>query len=1205
MRVILKNILIFLTAAFGLLVLLYLFIYLAVPFVLNKKDYSKVITDTVRKETGLEFIVYKYRLNVSPSLDLTFRAEEIDVFYPDKQQILDIENAKINISLLPLVRKKVKITGIKADRLQFSNKLKTSGKLSIQEYFEENYRPLSGFKYSEKIPSVDIKSYLLKIKDEKSGLHYRIEGSDYHMVQDLTRKNILVSSVGEIYVRGKKNIDYNLKLSIPKEIFMSSESSKLNLEDLAKYSFKANIDADLKIFSRDGKYDYSSGKIKISGFSVLLNGIYTPASTADITLDKYLASVNAKLFTAKNESADIKAKIRLTKPESINLSCKTGRINISNLKTVLVPVLDLMKIKNNLSEFSAAGYISADFNLKTDFKKVKSNGKLFIKNGILKHKEIPLDINRINAEVDFSNDSIKIVKSDVFVNNQPVKLTGTIDKNANTDIRVTAKNLDINHIMNAFPELKLDENMLVASGKMSFNAYLKGKLTKLSPVVHAVVSNFSAKKNDITFLSKSISLDADVKNNIYTGSAQIKDMIIKKEEAPVSVSAGLIKAGFDEKDIRILDSKILAGKTPVRISGCVKNYKKHPRLNINAAGTIDTNLILSFIENKKNIEANGALPTVLNVSTKDNSAKITMHVLANANNYIKPKNIFLADTNTTLTRLNAIINNDSILLKEFALYSAPDVSKASLNIDTTRLKKIISLNGIIEQEHFSNMNVSVPQKTGVKINNICTLKTDGSLTITGNVKQPDISGILNLYDLNVPDYKIKLAAASANFTKDGLKAAVNGLKIKNMTINTVITAAPDFYKTKKITNVKLSSNLLDMDELLTLSDILPQTSYAPGPDCPFDIQTGEISLNTYKMGKVLITNVHSNFSLIKNMLNLYDLTADAYNGKIAAKISYNLPYATIKANVQGRNLNAASAGRSLFPVDPKTTGIMSFDSEITTYGFSAEQQKKNLTGTTNLLIKNAQLGPLGRFEHFLYAQNLLSQRLIYVSLNSAKQAITPQDTGRANYVKTSVKFKNGFMYLNPVLTSGPQMSMYVKGNINMMNNLANLEILGKISPEVSSSLGLFGQMTIKDFLDEHTKYGTAAAKLFSFYNKELPQVDISKIPPLTPSLNRETRNFRVIIDGDMDSVKAVKSFTWVNPIDSVPVPKQTEEKTSRVQSSESIEAKQHEQIISQDNKPVEKSDSSTNMQTLPKSQTPDFLDSIPDEFTETKPKIIK
>ena len=275
------------------------------------------------------------------------------------------------------------------------------------------------------------------------------------------------------------------------------------------------------------------------------------------------------------------------------------------------------------------------------------------------------------------------------------------------------------------------------------------------------------------------------------------------------------------------------------------------------------------------------------------------------------------------------------------------------------------------------------------------------------------------------------------------------------------------------------------------------------------------------------------------------------------------------------------------PADKGISGTMDFDASINMIGTTQEQQLNTLKGNADVLIKNGRLGQLGRFEHFLYAQNLLSQKLIYASLNSAKQAISPQDTGVISYLKGKIKFSAGYAHLNPVLTSGPKMSMFIKGKINLISQNVDLKILGKISPEVSSSLGLLGSMTIKDFLDEHTKYGAVVANLFNSYNIELPEVDISKIPALTPDYKSQTKNFQFIISGNTDSVSAVRSFTWVNP-------KGTKEKILTEKVKKAI------------NEAIPEKTPQNNAQNLPNPQpqiqtpqplkTPDFLDNIPDNF---------
>ena len=210
----------------------------------------------------------------------------------------------------------------------------------------------------------------------------------------------------------------------------------------------------------------------------------------------------------------------------------------------------------------------------------------------------------------------------------------------------------------------------------------------------------------------------------------------------------------------------------------------------------------------------------------------------------------------------------------------------------------------------------------------------------------------------------------------------------------------------------------------------------------------------------------------------------------------------------------------------------------------------------------------------------ISQKLIYASLNSAKQAISPKDTGFVTYLKGMIKFSSGYAHLNPVLTSGPQMSMYITGNINLLTNYTDLQILGRVSSEVSSSMGLLGTVTIKDFLDEHTKYGPAIANLFNSFNTEIPEMDISRIPALSPDYRYQTKNFRVVIEGDPDSVKSVKSFTWVNP---------TGTKKKAISQKEAAAEKQTPAILPEQNNEQKPSQPSAQ---------PDFLNSIPDSFHE-------
>ena len=62
------------------LVLLYLAVYLFLPYFLNKKDYSKVITQNLEKQSGLVLLINNYRLKVSPLLEINLKADSVQLF---------------------------------------------------------------------------------------------------------------------------------------------------------------------------------------------------------------------------------------------------------------------------------------------------------------------------------------------------------------------------------------------------------------------------------------------------------------------------------------------------------------------------------------------------------------------------------------------------------------------------------------------------------------------------------------------------------------------------------------------------------------------------------------------------------------------------------------------------------------------------------------------------------------------------------------------------------------------------------------------------------------------------------------------------------------------------------------------------------------------------------------------------------------------
>ena len=168
------------------------------------------------------------------------------------------------------------------------------------------------------------------------------------------------------------------------------------------------------------------------------------------------------------------------------------------------------------------------------------------------------------------------------------------------------------------------------------------------------------------------------------------------------------------------------------------------------------------------------------------------------------------------------------------------------------------------------------------------------------------------------------------------------------------------------------------------------------------------------------------------------------------------------------------------------------------------------------------MGTLGKFEYYLYAQNLLYYGLLNATLNRIADTIAPDNTARFKESKGSLVFNNGYLITKEIKTIGPNMSLYIKGRHNLLTNQANIDIYGRISDEISSKLGSFGDVSISEFLN-----GQSAKKNVSVM--KVPQSIMSNIPELYSRSNDRTKTFKVNIYGNINSVSSINSFMWIIP----------------------------------------------------------------------------
>jgi len=1167
------------------LAVIYCTIYFGLPYFANKNDYSKKITNLIKESTGLIFLIDNYKIEVSPTLNLTIKADEIQGIYPNKIPFIIAKKTSINISTHYLLKKELRISKIKADEIQFSTKLLKSGKTTIQDYIEKNIKNTNkDIKISNNVPEVLIKNYILKLKDEESGQKLKITGQPIKITQAFDFGFINIETKGNFYCSEKKYTTYNIKAVIPKNLFSNISNSyfDLNINDLNKYDFYGNVNTDIKIYEKNGEIDTFSGKIHIDNFTMNLGTIKLPSSYIHIDSDKKQATITSKIYTALNEYTDIQAYAKLQKKKELNVKCICKSADIENLQNITSAVLSILKIKNDISSYKANGNISANFDITTDFKTIKSNGSIKVTNTNISNKTQPFHINNMNGLIDFANNTITIKNSQFLLNKQLIKITGNIHTDTTGEIHLSGDNLEIKNIIKAFPSIKLPNNITVKKGNLSFNTILKGKFSEISPQTQITINDFAFfEKNKLTTTSaQKIKLNINgLKDNI-SGVASAEKINFYTKNIPNNTNSAQIdnlSITFNNNEITIKPTKINLGEAKLILSGIIKNYKITPYVDINTSGTIDTKLLREFIPNNSKIYSQGYIPLKINIKGKKDNIKLNLKALANQNNYITP--VIIKNCANTLTNINVVISTDLLNIEDFTMYSANDINNLLTDINTTKLKKLITIKGKIKDyaqiAKFDNLTINIPEYIKIIIPNTANGSAEvlSSLTLNNQIDKPHITGAITFKNIALPQYATSAENATVMFTKTNINTQINALNIADSSLSINTELSTDFLKTKKINNIKINAQTLNIENMFRLLDLLPNADYAPGYKSPLEINSGSINIQNFKLPPIKAMNITGSISSNNNVLYLKQLSGNAYGGKFAGDIKYNLPYLSLETKIQGREMNAESIATDFLPKEQKMSGRLNFDAALNMIGLTEQQIKNTVKGDVNLSINNGHLGQLGRFEHFLYAQNLLSQKLINASLNSAKQAIIPKDTGYITYLKGNIKLSNGTALLTPILTSGPHMSMYVTGNINLITNYVNLSILGKVSSEISNSMGTIGSITIKDLLAEHTKYGQNENKQIKDNLNELPQMDTSKIPKLSPDYKYQTKDFRVAIIGDPSSIKSVKSFTWIGPI----------------KNEFSTENKEN---------PTEtyKQNTQTPKQTSDQALQPSFLENIPDYF---------
>lgn len=1145
----------------SIIAVLYVSFLFVLPNVLNLNNFKPDIIKAVKDASGLDFEIDNLKLKTTWNLHTNIVINNVSIKYPDKKELLSAKKGEAGIKLIPLALLNIELAPIKFEEPKLSIAIEKDGRYDIEKYLNELMKNLAQpqeektaeqnipVKISDKMPDIVLSNYLISLKDEKTDDTLKIKGDEFKISEFILGDKIKVTTEGDLTVNDKKHCTYKAKIAsfLPEMTENQTSSEPIVIPEIKfnpipvikKYNFGANLDTDLKIIQKD-KDILLKGYLNATELNYKLQGQNIDKSFLKLAFKDNKIDINSNLYVDKDEKFVVEGLFKNGKRQYIDLKVLSDKIDLTDIQKVLIALSDIANIQTDIDKLKLTGYLDSNFNVKSDMKKIESSGHLKIANASVRHASLPLTINAVKSNLDFSNNKINITDTSALVNGSLFSVAGVIDTNANADIKVNANKLPLNLLYEAFAPVETKKTLKLSNGTLTLNAFVKGKLDKVEPKVLLDIEGLKIKETSMNATAGIGAINVDLTANAkgeFKGKAGAKNAIVSLAEPKASVSMSNGTLNFDTKDVTINPSVLYFDNSKFTISGAAKDYASKLNALINVDGTFASADALKYIpkEYRSMVSAKGQIPLFAQVSSDGKNTKINAQALATPQNHLSVLDITNLTGKPSLANLDLSTDGNSLKINDIGLYASNRIFKPNSNFreNLSGSQKIAAIDGKV-----ANMTAKTPYLQGLRVytpNAITAaipgmrgsqLNAKADININGSINAPVIKGAVSVPKISVPDFKMTGNNITIDFNKDTINAKSPQINLNGSVLAFDTAISTNFGKYTTINNLTVNAQNIDVDKLVQIMESMPQTNVAPSASIPVIIKKGHGSLAKVKSGNLVATNASGDFTLKNNLFKLTNMKADAYGGIVAGTVDYNIPYETVKANIQGRGLDSNPAVTAVTGLKDQMQGKLDFDANISMIGMTYEQQMKTLKGTVNFSIGEGQMGSLGRLEHFIYASNLVSQKFARSNLNSIIQTLAPKNTGRFKYLKGHLTFANGWANISPVHSGGPQMSLYISGKYNLLNNYAKIEILGRVAKEIVSVMGSVGDMSVSKLLGNIPKFGSGASNILNSYNAIKDTTTISRIPQLVPA-STDTKQFQVVIDGNIEKASAVRSFKWV------------------------------------------------------------------------------
>ena len=1189
----------------SILLCLYLVFLFVLPRAININAYKPQIQQAVKDSTELVVDFEKVDVITSPILEAGARIKNLSITLPDGSVLFSADSIKGKVFLPSLLWLSVRVTCAEVETPFLNVEIMNGEKFKVAKVYEdiinkqraerransqsnveeEKALPFDPSKIKVYVPALKLNNYKAIVNDLKAGHSLTLKGEELKLGY-FNGKFAKLKTNAEVLSDENVNITANLDLGTfipeftPQEVEEDDEAvfalpfinPVLVYRD---YNLKSDINSKLRVIqNKKDKKISAKGFVNIDNTTLTLAGLELPKSYFNVLAKGQVLDIDTNLYVTDIESLSLLGQVNYGKNPYVDFSVKAPKLHFANVLTIAKAYMDTIHIKNGIENMSAGGYLQSDFRVKTNFKTLESQGNFVIREGNIYDRNVGLLFENINANFLLDNNMLQVKDTHVLINKQPLNISGKIDETSLADVKIDAERIPLPGLYLAFAPKEIKNAYDLRSGYLSLKAKMTGEIKDVIALAKADVEDFvfADKLNNFVVSNKLARFGIINTPALLRGKFKNQGFALSIPATNSVIADELLIVDFNDKDIALRDSRARLNKDSIiTFNAQVMDYLTNPNVKFVADGvlydydlkTLVGELVAPYLHSK------GGIPVKANFNSKGKKMKAVVQAQSSADSFITPVKIDQLAGKNMLLQFLLEKNADVIKVYKSGLYVRKPNAEFRNELSTNLLnaREIVGLRAMVSNlstTPFINLfKVMVKEDLN---GSICIFpksrfSAKGKVHAYGKIENPKISGDFNIRNVSIPELMTTVRDIALDMDATDVSLNIRDVVANSSDFNINILSNWDLLKSSKIADVRLNSRLIDLDKLMKVSEAAlatlpkaPESTVKSEPaDIPIEVLRGGINIRKITTGDIVVKNTTGRISMHDNVFYLDDLKTHPIDGDVVGNVSMNLVTTDIVAKLIGKNFDMEKVLLDAMKMKDMISGDMNFVADVTLSGVSMTEQMESLKGYVDFNIKEGQLGPFGKLENFLMAENIRENPFFSSTIGSIITNIVTIDTSRFNELYGHMTFDGGFANIAPIKSQGDVMSLYIAGKVGLIDSSADMKVRGKLGSMISDSLGPLANINPVNLIKNTPGLNVVAAKTFALFCEEVSQEEMDALPKLGEGKSDEyATKFQIVLRGDTRKpLKMIKSFKWLaldseiasaqNFVDTIPVPAEGEE----------------------------------------------------------------